>query len=71
MAKSKKELLAIRQSSYRLQHIECCETCRHYWQPYGCGYGFGRCEAIKLRGQTVVHECHALGTCDLWEGQVK
>ena len=67
MAKSKKELLAIRDESYRVVHAEVCRTCRHWGRhPWN---DFGSCRAISVRCDVIVKNTEQFGTCDLWEGQ--
>ena len=65
MAKSEKELLAIRDESYRVPHAEVCKTCRHWrgsiWSDIGA------CRVVIKVASTK--DTSPLGTCDLWEGQ--
>ena len=67
MAKSKKELLAIRDSTYRVPFAEVCKTCRHWhrhpWNDHGA------CRAVSVRNVVTIKNTDQLGTCDLWEGK--
>ena len=66
MAKSKKELLAMRDESYRVVHAEVCRTCRHWHRHIRSD--FGTCRVVTIR--TALHkETDPAATCDLWEGR--
>ena len=67
MAKSKKELLAIRDESYRVVYAELCRTCRHWHRP-GSGQ-YGLCRVVAERSGLPVRVTVPDGTCDLWEGK--
>jgi hypothetical protein len=66
MAKSKKELLAIRDESYRVPYAQVCRTCQH-WHRYHWS-DFGACRVVTIR--MILHkETDPAATCDLWEGR--
>ena len=67
MAKSNDELLAIRDESYRVVHVEVCRTCRH-WHSSRMWYTPGVCRIAESRDSRIDKETDELGTCDLWEG---
>jgi hypothetical protein len=67
MAKSKKELLAIRNESYRVVHAEVCRTCR-YWQRLLATEG-GLCIIVNAGEALLPRRASPFGTCDLWEGR--
>lgn len=64
MAKSKKELLAIRDESYRVPYAKVCRTCQH-WHRNIRSY-FGTCRIVTIR-MSFHKETDPAATCDLWE----
>ena len=66
MAKSNDELLAIRDESYRVVHVEVCKTCRHWrgsiWSDIGA------CRVV-ISNVASTKDTSPMGTCDLWEGK--
>ena len=66
MRKSKEELEAIRNESYRVIHAEVCRTCRHWrgsiWSDIGA------CRVV-VSNVASTKDTSPLGTCDLWEGK--
>ena len=67
MAKSNNELLAIRNESYRVVHVEVCRTCRH-WQRR-LAFEYGLCFIVNAGDVLSPRQANPLGTCDLWEGK--
>ena len=67
MAKSKQELMAIRDESYRVVHVEVCRTCRH-WQRLRATEG-GLCIVVNADSPLLPRLSSPLGKCDLWEGK--
>lgn len=65
---TKKQLLEIRESTYREPTAEkCCRNCRHYWNHFGSARG--ACRAVEIRGELKTKSVCPLGLCDLWEGK--
>ena len=66
MAKSNDELLAIRNESYRVAHVEVCRTCRHWQRLTALEHGL----CIIVADSAILPRMSSpLGTCDLWEGK--
>lgn len=66
MTKTNEELLAIRNESYRIVHVEVCRTCRN-WQRLVATEG-GLC-IVDADSPLLPRLISPLGTCDLWEGK--
>lgn len=66
MAKSKQELMAIRDESYRVQHVEMCSTCQ-YWRRFRSDHGL--CLVVSAGDSPLMKVAHSTGKCDLWEGR--
>ena len=66
MAKSKQELMAIRDESYRVQRVEMCSTCQH-WRPLRSDHGL--CLVVSTGDSPLMKLAHLTGKCDLWEGR--
>lgn len=58
---TKKQLVTIRNQTYRAPSERRCETCKHYW-PYG-----SHCQAVLVRDRSEKFEVHPAGVCDLWK----
>lgn len=61
MAKTKQQLIEIRDSSYKPPPFERCVNCKFYW-PYG-----SNCQINHYRGRVVNKWVDPAGVCDLFE----
>ncbi len=61
---TKKELVTLRDSSYRVQDVKCCQSCKHISRSL-CR----KCLAIEVRGKFQLKDVELFGVCDLWEGR--
>lgn len=66
MSRTNEELLAIRNESYRVVHVEVCRTCRHWRGSIWSDIGACRVVVSNVASTT---DTSPLGTCDVWEGR--
>lgn len=57
---TKRELIQVRESTYKPPPDRRCENCQHYW------HYSGSCQAIEVRGKIVLFPVHKAGICDLF-----
>jgi len=57
---TKRELIVLREQSYKPPPEQRCETCRHF-NVLG-----DNCLAIEIRGHLVLFQSHSGGWCQLW-----
>ena len=61
MAKTKQQLIEIRESSYKPPPFERCVNCKHFGR-----YG-NTCHAIQIRNKIQSKKVSSAGVCDLFE----
>jgi hypothetical protein len=67
MAKSKSELMKIRDETYCEPDHKRCSTCQHCWMYFLTVDLNARCQAIEIRGKIQQKDVFLFGVCDLWE----
>ena len=65
---TKTQLIAVRESSYREQTVECCGTCRYFRHMF-TRETVGKCDAVMSKNCSTPINVVYLGVCDLYEQQ--